>query len=76
MEHCVGQQQEGKSEEEIRLMPLEEVQAWAVQLQATLQAREVQLERKFEEVANMHDVTQQLMVCAYIFDNNPAKFAV
>ena len=57
-------------------MPLEEVQAWAVQLQATLQAREVQLERKFEEVANMHDVTQQLMVCTCPFSSNPAKIAV
>ena len=32
------------------------------ELQAALRAREVQLERKFEEVASMHDVTQQLMV--------------
>ena len=34
----------------------------AAQLQQALQAREVQLERKFQEVAGMQDLTQQLMV--------------
>lgn len=36
--------------------------ALAAQLQAALDAREVQLERKAREVASMQDVTQQLMV--------------
>ena len=39
-----------------------ELQAWALELKRTLDAREVQLERKFEEVANMQEVTHQLMV--------------
>ena len=33
------------------------------QLQAGLQAREKQLERQGEQLANMHEVQQQLQVC-------------
>ena len=40
----------------------EEVRSLAAELQGALQAREVQLERKFQEVAAMQDLTQQLMV--------------
>lgn len=43
-------------------MSHEALVGWAAELQATLVARESQLERKFQEVANMQDVTQQLMV--------------
>lgn len=51
-----------KSKEEILRLSLEELQNWALQQQAALETRELQLERKFEEVAHMQEVTNQLMV--------------
>jgi hypothetical protein len=48
----------------IEAMSLEEVKAWAMELKSALDAREVQLERKFEEVVSMQEVTHQLMVTA------------
>ena len=43
-------------------LDLEAAKQLVVQLRASLQARELQLERKQEEVASMQDTTQQIMV--------------
>lgn len=47
---------------DVNNLGLEEARSQVVELQAALRAREVQLERKFEEVASMQELTQQLMV--------------
>lgn len=47
---------------DVAALDLDAARALAAELQAALQAREVQLERKFQEVASMQDLTQQLMV--------------
>ena len=43
-------------------MDLEAARQLIIKLQASLEARELQLERKLEEVASMQDTTQQVMV--------------
>ena len=43
-------------------LDLETAKQLVVQLRASLQARELQLERKQEEVASMQDTMQQVMV--------------
>ena len=52
----------GLEQEEVESMDLEAAQEMIVQLQASLQAREMQLERKMEEVASVQDTMQQVMV--------------
>jgi len=52
----------GLEQEEVESMDLEAAQMMIVQLQASLQAREMQLERKMEEVASVQDTMQQVMV--------------
>jgi hypothetical protein len=47
---------------DVSSLGLEDARALAAELSATLTAREIQLERKFEEVASMQELTQQLMV--------------
>ncbi|BDA43326.1 TATA element modulatory factor at C-terminar half [Coccomyxa sp. Obi] len=46
---------------DVGTLDLDAARSLAAQLQQALQAREVQLERKFQEVAGMQDLTQQLM---------------
>lgn len=46
---------------DVRALGLEEARAAAGELAAALAARELQLERKQQEVAAMHDVQQRLM---------------
>ncbi len=47
---------------DVGTLEIDAARSFAAQLQQALQAREVQLERKFQEVAGMQDLTQQLMV--------------
>jgi len=55
--------------DQVEAMPLEVLKAWAIELKSTLDAREVQLERKFEEVVSMQEVTHQLMVTALLLNH-------
>ncbi len=52
----------GLEQEVVKSMDLEAAQKMIAQLQASLQAREMQLERKMEEVASVQDTMQQVMV--------------
>ena len=47
-------------------MPADELKKLVLHLRDSLRAREVQLERKFEEVATMQEVTHKLMVTLFI----------
>ena len=49
-------------EESIEELTMSDLRHLVTEMKATLKAREVQLERKFEEVANMQEVTHKLMV--------------
>jgi capsid protein len=57
-----GERQTGPDGSRLDLLDLEAARQLILQLQASLEARERQLERKMEEVANMQDATQQVMV--------------
>lgn len=52
----------GVDEVDVSALDGEAARALAAEQQAALRARELQLERKFQEVAAMQDLTQQLMV--------------
>lgn len=47
---------------DIDALPLDELRSLTRRMRDSLRAREKQLERKFEEVANMQEVTHKLMV--------------
>ena len=57
-----GEQHTGLRGTELESLDLEAARQLIVQLQASLEARERQLERKMVEVANMQDAMQQVMV--------------
>ena len=46
-------------------MSTDELRKFTLHLRDSLKAREVQLERKVEEVANMQEVTHRLMVSSH-----------
>lgn len=50
------------AEVDIEAMSTDELRKLTLHLRDSLKTREVQLERKFEEVANMQEVTHRLMV--------------
>ena len=60
--HIEGELHPGVESKDVASLDLKAAQQLVVQLQASLQARELQLERKQEEVASMQDTTQQVMV--------------
>ena len=50
------------AEIDVEAMSTDELRKLTLHLRDSLKTREVQLERKFEEVANMQEVTHRLMV--------------
>ena len=60
--HIEGELHAGCNTKDILSLDLEAARQLVIQLRASLQARELQLERKQEEVAGMQDTTQQIMV--------------
>ena len=60
--HVEDELHPGGESKDVASLDLEAAQQLVVQLRASLQARELQLERKQEEVASMQDATQQVMV--------------
>lgn len=50
------------AEIDVEVMSIDELRKLTLHLRDSLKAREVQLMRKFEEVANMQEVTHRLMV--------------
>ena len=69
-----GELHPGGESKDVASLDLEAAKQLIIQLQASLQARELQLERKQEEVASMQDTTQQVMVSvACRAGTNPAS---
>ena len=60
--HVEDELHSGGESKDVASLDLEAAQQLVVQLRASLQARELQLERKQEKVASMQDATQQVMV--------------
>ena len=60
--HVEDELHPGVDSKDVASLDLETAKQLIAQLRASLQARELQLERKQEEVASMQDTTQQVMV--------------